>query len=295
MFADVPEILREGDLLVLNDTRVTGRRLIGRRQTGGKVEVVLIDRLGPGEYRALTRPAGKLQIEDQIFVDGLPSIRVIEDEGEGLKRLRFADTAQIDEKIAIAGVSPLPPYIHERLENEDRYQTVYGVHGGSSAAPTAGLHFTKQMLDRLKANGVGIASVTLHVGLDTFRPMKVDDYSAHAMHGEGCSIPVQTAEAIESCTGRIVAVGTTSVRTLESFASGNRRVSPGEMDTRTFITPGYRFQIVDGMFTNFHLPRTTMLLMISALASREFVLAAYRQAIAERYRFLSFGDSMLII
>jgi len=193
------------------------------------------------------------------------------------------------------GQAPLPPYIRSRLANPERYQTVYARAVGSAAAPTAGLHFTESLLGELKAKGIRFATVTLDVGLDTFRPIQVDDVDQHPMHGERCHVPVETAEAVAACRGRIIAVGTTSVRTLETLARGPRELESGETVSRLFIRPGYSFRIVDGMFTNFHMPKTTMLMMISALAGVELIMDAYRDAVAEKYRFLSFGDSMLIL
>ena len=190
---------------------------------------------------------------------------------------------------------PLPPYVHEGLADEERYQTVYARRPGSAAAPTAGLHFTPELIAELEANGIETAMVTLDVGLDTFRPITAGDPSGHVMHGERCEVPPETAVKVARCKGRIVAVGTTTVRTLESLSVGPRHVQAGQTDTKLFITPGYDFRTVDAMFTNFHLPRTTMLLMVSALASPEAVQAAYREAVDHRYRFLSFGDSMLIL
>jgi len=294
-FVDVLEILKPGDLLVLNDTRVSGVRLFGHRRTGGAVELLLLEEVAQGRYRAMGKPAKKLPPGEVILFEDLPSAVVIEDIGNGQKLIEFADAVGLVQKLDAIGTVPLPPYIHESLEDRERYQTVYGSNRGSAAAPTAGLHFTTQLLARLRANGVGVEFVTLHVGIDTFRPVMVEDLREHKMHGERCVVSTRTAEAIEICTGRIIAVGTTTVRSLESFAVGRRLVRSGEMSTQIFIQPGFEFQIVDGMFTNFHLPKTTMLMMISALASREMVLAAYESAIQERYRFLSFGDSMLII
>ncbi|CAN5518134.1 tRNA preQ1(34) S-adenosylmethionine ribosyltransferase-isomerase QueA [soil metagenome] len=294
-FVDVLEILKPGDLLILNDTRVSGVRLFGHRPTGGSVELLLLEEVAVGRFRAMAKPAKKLPPGEVISFEDLPSAVVIEDLGDGQKLVEFSDSVGLVEKLDAFGTVPLPPYIYETLGDRERYQTVYGANRGSAAAPTAGLHFTSQILDQLRSIGVGVEFVTLHVGIDTFRPVMVDDLREHKMHGERCSISPKTADAVSRCGGRIIAVGTTTVRTLESFAMGRRLVKSGEMSTQIFIQPGFEFQIIDGMFTNFHLPKTTMLMMISALASREMVLDAYKSAIQERYRFLSFGDSMLII
>jgi S-adenosylmethionine:tRNA ribosyltransferase-isomerase len=295
VFREAPILLSPGDLLVLNDTRVSGVRLEGRRRSGGVVETLLLERLATGRYRALVRPAKRLRIGEQILFDHLPDAVVVLEEEEGIRVLDFAESTGLDEKLDEFGSVPLPPYIHERLTDRERYQTVYGESMGSAAAPTAGLHFTPEILDSMTQRGVGIAKVTLHVGIDTFRPVQVDDVDEHRMHGERCIVPSATAQMIENCEGRIIAVGTTTVRTLETMAVGPREVAAGESMSRLFIKPGYSFRVVDGMFTNFHLPRTTMLLMISAMAGRERVFAAYEDAKREKYRFLSFGDSMLII
>lgn len=291
-FRDALGLLQAGDLLVMNDTRVTARRLLGHRETGGKVEALILGRQG-ADHLALTRPAKKLRPGETIAFDQGLSARVVADLGNGRKLLSF-DGAP-DDVIASAGSVPLPPYVHGTLEDEERYQTVYASAPGSAAAPTAGLHFTSGFLTELRAIGVETATVTLDVGLDTFRPIASEDPLRHEMHGERCVVPLLTARKIAECRGRVVAVGTTTVRTLESLSTGPRRVEPKSTDTRLFITPGYRFKTVDAMFTNFHLPKTTMLLMVSALSSPESVRTAYREAVERRYRFLSFGDSMLIL
>lgn len=294
-FREAVEILRGGDLLVLNDTRVTALRLLGEKTTGGKVELLLLRQTGPGEYEALARPGKRLQPGAVVSVGSDLQAVILENLADGRKKVLFEDRPDLVQLLERNGRVPLPPYIHSALEDPERYQTVYSSVGGSAAAPTAGLHFTDEMLGLLRAKGVGISTVTLDVGLDTFRPITSEDPLLHQIHGESCRMPEETKIAIERAEGRIVAVGTTAVRTLESFATGKRKVASGHKDTRLFITPGYQFQIVDGMFTNFHMPRTTMLLMISAMASREAVMTAYRHAVSSGYRFLSFGDSMLIL
>lgn len=295
-FSDVPELLAPDDLLVINDTRVTALRLFGHKSTGAKVEALLLHPTGrEAEFTALVRPGKRVPIGTNVaFEDGLRAT-VDDDLGEGLRVVRFETDGDLGARLSRVGQTPLPPYIHAQLLDSERYQTVYSRSPGSAAAPTAGLHFTEALMRELAERGVRIARVSLDVGIDTFRPVQSEDLSEHVMHGERCRVPVETAEAVRRCSGRIIAVGTTTVRALESLAEGPREVRPGETDTRLFIRPGYGFRIVDGMFTNFHLPRTSMLMMISALASRDTVLAAYESAKLEGYRFLSFGDSMLIV
>lgn len=295
-FRDVPGLLAPGDLLVLNDTRVTALRLIGKKLTGARVEALLLHPTGrEAEFTALVRPGKRLPPGTEVVLgDGLGAL-VGDDLGDGRRLLRFADPTNLAERLSHVGTAPLPPYIHEELADAERYQTVYARNPGSAAAPTAGLHFTPELIDAVRARGVKIATVTLDVGIDTFRPVQSEDLSQHTMHGERCSVPPETAEAVKTCEGRIIAVGTTAVRTLESLAAGPRHVMSGEVATQLFIRPGFEYRIVDGMFTNFHMPRTSMLMMISALAGREAVFAAYEAAIRERYRFLSVGDSMLIL
>jgi S-adenosylmethionine:tRNA ribosyltransferase-isomerase len=295
-FREITGILRSGDTLVFNNTKVSALRLYGTRETGGQVEALLFGTTGvPGQFRAMTKPAKKLRPGTKVlFEQGLVA-SILEDLGEGFKVLDFGESPDLDDRLRQTGLAPLPPYIHRKLEDHGRYQTVYAQVPGSAAAPTAGLHFTQELLGALDSMGVRRAEVTLDVSVDTFRPMAVDDPAQHVMHGERCSISQEAVEAINSAPGRIIAVGTTSVRTLESFAVGKKKVKPGELVSRIFIVPGYELQVVDGMFTNFHMPKTTMMLMISAMAGVDPILCAYREAVAERYRFLSFGDSMLIL
>lgn len=290
-FKDALQILLPGDLLVLNNTRVTAFRLFGQKPTGANVEVLVLKQRAVDTFEALVRPGKRLQPGAAIeFQNGLTAT-IQANLQEGNKLVKFSDPAALKH----AGSAPLPPYIHETLTDPERYQTVYGHVPGSAAAPTAGLHFTAEILAALKAKSVQIAWVTLDVGLDTFRAIQSENPADHPIHGETCELPKETADAVSNCKGRIIAVGTTSVRTLESFATGHRQLQPGRKDTRLFIRPGYEFKIVDGMFTNFHMPRTTMLMMISALAGREAVMKAYEEALHHGYRFLSFGDSMLIL
>lgn len=294
-FREVVELLQPGDLLVMNDTRVSAVRLIGKKFTGAAVEAVLARRVGERLYEALVKPGKRLKPGVHVEFEGGLYATVLADFKDGLKLLEFRNESDFDARLDAVGRVPLPPYIHAELKDKERYQTVYGVSNGSAAAPTAGLHFTREILDSLVQKGVEIEHITLHVGIDTFRPVQVEDLDDHRMHGEECEVSSQTAEKINSAQGRIIAVGTTTVRTLESFAIGRRRVSSGIQDTRLFIRPGFQFRVVDGVFTNFHLPGTTMLVMISALVGRDALLNAYSQAIAEKYRFLSFGDSMFVV
>jgi S-adenosylmethionine:tRNA ribosyltransferase-isomerase len=294
-FRDVPSILEPGDLLVMNDTRVTALRLLGQKPTGGQVELLLLKQVSQHEFEALAKPGKRLQPGATVNFESNLKATILQNLPEGRKLVAFESAGNLDEKLAKVGTVPLPPYIHEKLADPERYQTVYASQGGSSAAPTAGLHFTPEILNRLRKKGVETARVALDVGIDTFRPVQSEHLSEHHMHGERCSVPAETAAAIERCAGRIVAVGTTSVRTLESFAVGPRRVEPGTKSTDLFILPGYEFKVISGMFSNFHMPRTTMLIMISALAGRSKVLNAYEEALQQDYRFLSFGDSMLIL
>ena len=294
-FGDVIEILRPGDLLVLNNTRVTALRLLGRKPTGGAVEALLLKEIAPATFEAMLKPGKSLKPGARIeFAEDLAAT-VMEDLNEPLKRIKFDETVNLHERLHSFGKVPLPPYIHTNLQNPERYQTVYATSGGSAAAPTAGLHFTEEIFKRLTQKGIDIAHVTLDVSLDTFRPVVANILDEHKMHGETCAVSPSTADKINKASGRIVAVGTTTVRTLESFAIGDRRVESGSKSTSIFIRPGYGFRVVDGMFTNFHMPKTTMLMMISALAGREKIFEAYEHAIRYRYRFLSFGDSMLIL
>ena len=294
-FRDAPALLEPGDLLVLNDTRVSALRLLGRKPTGAEVEFFLLKETAPGTYEALVRPGKRLQPGSRVlFGDGLEGTvdAILPDTR---RQVTLTHPLGLDQALRTYGRVPLPPYIHETLEDPERYQTVYARTDGSTAAPTAGLHFTREILDAIRQKGVKTAFVTLDVGLDTFRPIEAANLDDHPMHGERCSLPEETAEAIHNCTGRIVAVGTTAVRTLETFALGPGQVAPGETVSKLFLRPESNLQIVDGMFTNFHMPRTTMLLMLAAMAGTEPVAHAYQQALDGDYRFLSFGDSMLIL
>jgi S-adenosylmethionine:tRNA ribosyltransferase-isomerase len=297
-FYDLPAYLTPGDTLVFNDTRVIPARLVGTRTgTGGKVEVFLLGRLSADTWETLVKPGRKLRPGAQVtFGDDLQAeILAVTDFGGRV--VRFVFSGVFEEVLDRLGETPLPPYIHEDLKDKERYQTVYSRQPGSAAAPTAGLHFTDKLLQSLAERSVNLAFLTLHVGLATFRPVSVADITSHKMHREYYSIPPAVAELVNRTKergGRVIAVGTTSVRTLET-AAADGRIKAGSGWTDIFIYPGYRFQLVDALVTNFHLPKSTLLMLVSALAGRENILAAYREAVAERYRFFSFGDAMFII
>lgn len=312
-FRDIGQYLRPGDLLIANQSRVIPARLLGRRaETGGAVEVLLLAEradIGPGCWETLVRPGRRLREGSRLEFshEGLPDLtlnaEVLQHTEAGGRIIRFFPAAEqpltVHQLIEQLGRMPLPPYIHETLTDPERYQTVYARISGSAAAPTAGLHFTPGLLEHLRKQGVRVGFVTLHVGLDTFRPVEVEDVSEHKMHSEEIELDAPTAELIEETRkagGRVVAVGTTSVRVLESVAGFyDGRVRPYRGSTRLFITPGYRFQVVDAMITNFHLPRSTLLLLVSAFAGKALIEKAYQEAIHEHYRFFSFGDAMLIL
>lgn len=299
-FADLPGYLRNGDVLVLNDTRVMPARLIGNRPgTTGRVEVLLLRRLERDRWETLVKPGRKLLPGARVEFGGGLLVGEVESATEvGGRIVRFHYEGVFEELLDRLGQMPLPPYITERLDDPERYQTVYSRVWGSAAAPTAGLHFTPELLERLQEQGVQIVHLTLHVGLGTFRPVAVEEVTEHHMHAEWCTISPEAAATINACRragGRCVAVGTTSVRTLESFTGDDGVVQPGEGWTEIFIYPGYRFKAVDALITNFHLPKSSLVMLVSALAGRERILAAYRTAVEMEYRFFSFGDAMLIL
>lgn len=299
-FRDIKEYLRPGDCLVVNDTKVIPARLLGcREETKGKVEVLLLKRLSDNEWETLVKPGRRLRPGARLsFGDGLLRAEVQEVMEEGNRRIRFIYDGIFEEILDTLGQMPLPPYITHQLEEKDRYNTVYASHPGSAAAPTAGLHFTKELLEEIRQEGVDIAKVTLHVGLGTFRPVKVEDVQSHHMHSEWYEITEEAAQAINGARkrgGRIICVGTTSCRTIESAADETGKIEAKSGWTDIFIYPGYRFKVLDGLITNFHLPESTLLMLVSALAGREHILAAYEEAVREKYRFFSFGDAMLII
>lgn len=296
-FYDLLDDVEAGDLLVFNNTRVIPARLIGAKPTGGKVEVFLLTRLDGDRWEVLVKPGKKARIGQEIlFGDELSC--VVEDNTDfGGRIVRFRYQGIFEEVLDRLGETPLPPYIKEKLADKERYQTVYAKENGSAAAPTAGLHFTKEMLAKLEAKGVRLAFVTLHVGLGTFRPVNVEDVLEHVMHKEYYSVSADAAEAIrqtKEAGGRVIAVGTTAVRTLESAAEEDGTITPKTGWTEIFIYPGYRFKVVDALVTNFHLPKSTLLMLVSALADREMMLEAYRVAVEEKYRFFSFGDAMFL-
>lgn len=294
-FRDAVDLLESGDVLVMNDTRVSALRLHGHKPTGGAVEALLLRETKPGEYLALVKPGKRLHAGAIMeFAAGLVAT-VVDELAEGLRHIRFHEEEGWRERLQLAGEVPLPPYIHARLQDPERYQTVYNASPGSAAAPTAGLHFTREILDALQHKGVDIQTVTLDVSIDTFRPVSVENAREHHIHGETCRISTPTAKAINARNGRLIAVGTTSVRTLETFADEVGQLAPGEAISTLYITPDRAMRAVQGMFTNFHLPKTTMLLMVSALCGRETLIEAYKMAVENRYRFLSFGDSMLLM
>ena len=298
VFSRLPEYLRAGDCLVMNDSRVLPARLIGHRATGGAVEVLLLTDLGDGVWECLTRPGRKTPVGTRLFFgDGELQGEVVEAVSDGNKRIRFEYSGIFLEVLEKLGRVPLPPYIKAELQDPERYQTVYAKNPGSAAAPTAGLHFTPQLLRQLEDKGVELCYVTLHVGLGTFRPVKEEEIEGHEMHSEFCRISPETAEKINAAKRegrRIVSVGTTSCRTLEAVADEAGFVRPFADWVNIFIYPGYRFKCVDALITNFHLPESTLIMLVSALAGREHVLAAYREAVEQRYRFFSFGDAMFL-
>jgi S-adenosylmethionine:tRNA ribosyltransferase-isomerase len=299
VFHEIVEFIKEGDCLVINDTRVIPARLYGRRKdTGGKIEIVLLKNLDGNKWEVLTKP-GRRAIPGRVFTFGKGKLEanVIDIGIDGNRIVEFNYEGIFEEVLDEVGIVPLPPYITEKPDDYERYQTVYSKVKGSSAAPTAGLHFTEELLKTLKAKGVGIAKVTLHIGLGTFRPVKADDIRDHIMHSEYYEISEETADIInrkKEDGGRIISVGTTSTRVLESVAKEDGTVTAGSGETDIFIYPGYRFKCIDALITNFHLPESTLLMLVSALGGREFMLRAYNEAVKEKYRFFSFGDAMYI-
>lgn len=297
-FAALRTYLRPGDLLVANRSKVIPARLRAEKETGGGVELLLLRRVDSCHWTALCRPSRKLRSGMRLSIPGTGIAPVLDERlPDGQWRVSFDGSGDIDAELARLGEIPLPPYIHNPSAPLDRYQTVYADREGSVAAPTAGLHFTDDILDALRRNGVGIEFVTLHVGVGTFKPVTVDRLENHTMHAEWGEVPAEVAEAANTARrsgNRVVAVGTTTTRLLES-AIEDGRFAPFQGDTNRFIYPGYRFRAIDALVTNFHLPRSTLLMLVSAFAGREFVLSAYREAIEHGYRFYSFGDAMLIV
>ena len=297
-FYDIKQYLRKGDCLVLNDSRVLPARLIGARPTGGSVELVLLKDLGDGCWECLSRPGRKTKPGQEIIFGNGELTATVQSVTEGGNRIvKFHFEGVFLEVLERLGKMPLPPYIKEELKDSERYQTVYSKELGSAAAPTAGLHFTKQLLREIEEMGVKICFVTLHVGLGTFRPVKAENIEDHEMHSEFCMVPAETAKTINETKrsgGRVIAVGTTSCRTLESFAKEDGTIEETAAWTNIFIYPGYKFKCVDALITNFHLPESTLIMLVSALAGRESILHAYNVAVREEYRFFSFGDAMFI-
>ena len=298
-FTDILRWLHPGDCLVINDTRVIPARLFGRKEdTDAHIEILLLKRRDKDVWETLVKPGKKAKPGTKlIFGDGRLKGEVIDIVEEGNRLIRFTYEGIFEEILDSLGEMPLPPYITHKLEDKNRYQTVYAKHDGSAAAPTAGLHFTEELLEQVKAKGVSIAHVTLHVGLGTFRPVKVEDVTQHHMHSEFYVVEEEQARLInetKAAGGRIISVGTTSCRTLESAGDETGVVKAGSGWTDIFIYPGYRFKVIDGLITNFHLPESTLLMLVSALAGKDTIMKAYEEAVKERYRFFSFGDAMFI-
>lgn len=297
-FYDILSYLQPGDCLVMNDSRVLPARLLGHRPTGGAVELLLLTDKGDGIWECLARPGRKLHPGAEVsFGDGALTATVVGETESGNRLVKFHYEGIFLEVLERLGKMPLPPYIKEELADGERYQTVYSRVTGSAAAPTAGLHFTKELLARIAAKGVQLAYVTLHVGLGTFRPVKAEEITEHHMHSEFCMLSEETARILNDARrngGRIICVGTTSCRTLESLAADDGTFAPGSAWTDIFIYPGYRFKAMDALITNFHLPESTLIMLVSAFAGYDHVMEAYRTAVQERYRFFSFGDAMFI-
>ncbi|MCR5511844.1 MAG: tRNA preQ1(34) S-adenosylmethionine ribosyltransferase-isomerase QueA [Lachnospiraceae bacterium] len=299
IFRDITGYLNPGDCLVLNDTKVIPARLLGaKKDTGGAVEILLLKRLSADSWECLVRPGKKMRRGAEVeFGDGMLTGRITDQKDDGNRIVEFKYDGIFEEILDKLGTMPLPPYITHKLADPTRYQTVYAKYDGSAAAPTAGLHFTPELLKEIEDKGIRIAYVTLHVGLGTFRPVKEDDILDHKMHSEWYEVTKETADTINSAKasgGRIICVGTTSTRTIESVADDSGAVHPGTGETDIFIYPGYRFKALDALITNFHLPESTLVMLVSALAGRENVLNAYKCAVEEGYRFFSFGDAMFI-
>ena len=298
-FFDIIDYLQPGDCLVMNDSRVLPARLLGHRPTGGAVEVLLLRDLGQKKWECLCKPGRKMQIGSQvIFGNGELTATVTDVKDDGNRVVEFQYEGIFLEVLERLGKMPLPPYIKAELSNQERYQTVYSREVGSAAAPTAGLHFTEELLDQIRAKGINTAFVTLHVGLGTFRPVKAEEITEHHMHSELCMINEETAAILNQTKangGRIICVGTTSCRTLESLVKEDGTFEAGSKWTEIFIYPGYTFKAMQGLITNFHLPESTLVMLVSAFASRNNVLNAYEEAVKEKYRFFSFGDAMCIL
>lgn len=298
-FYDIIDYLHEGDILVRNSTKVIPARLFGHKETGGVLEVLLIKRIDLDTWECLLKPAKKLKLGQKLYIGTNKELiaELIEIKDDGNRVLKFSYEGSFEEVLDKLGSMPLPPYIVEKLKNKDRYQTVYAQKGESVAAPTAGLHFTEELLDRIEKKGIKIVDIFLEVGLGTFRPVQTEDVLEHKMHEENFEIPVEAANIINKAKEegrRIISVGTTSTRALESSVDSNGKVIAQKNSTEIFIYPGYKFKVVDALITNFHLPKSTLLMLVSAFSTREFMLDVYRIAVEEKYHFFSFGDAMFI-
>lgn len=298
-FKDIIEYLEPGDCLVRNNTKVIPARLYGKKATGAKIEFLLLNRIEGDIWECIVRPGHKLKPGTEVeFGDGILKAKVLDVMEGGTRKVEFKYEGIFNEILDKIGLMPLPPYIHESLKDNDRYQTVYAKYEGSAAAPTAGLHFTPELFEKIKAKGIDVANVTLHVGIGTFRPVKVENVEEHHMHSEHFYIKQEDVDKINNAKKngkRVIAVGTTSCRVLETIADENGMVKPTEGDTQIFIYPGYKYKCLDGLVTNFHLPESTLIMLVSALAGRDYIMKAYNEAVKERYRFFSFGDAMLIL
>lgn len=298
IFKDIIDYLKAGDILVVNNTKVLPARLYGYKDTGAKIEVLLQKRLDLYTWEAISKPFKRLKIGTILTFSKNLSCEIIEKGEYGLCKIKFIFEGVFEERLSEVGQIPLPPYIHEKLQNKDRYQTVYSKVEGSSAAPTAGLHFTKELLQRIKEKGIEIVEVLLHVGLGTFRPVKEENILDHQMHSEYIEMSQENADIINKAkqeNRRVIAVGTTSVRVLESCADGNGKIHAIKKDTDIFIYPSYKFKVVDGLITNFHLPESTLIMLVSAFAGFDETMQIYNEAVKSQYRFFSFGDAMFII
>ena len=298
VFNQIGDYLKSGDLLVINTTKVYPARIFAYTEHGGKVEILLLKRINLTDWECLVKPGKKCRDGVKFIVNNELALTVMSKTDDGGRIISFSFDGVFEDILSRVGEMPLPPYIHEKLKDKDRYQTVYCKEEGSAAAPTAGLHFTLRLIDELKAKGVEFAEVNLHVGLGTFRPVKVENAEEHKMHVEFCEISAENAKKINSAKKdgrRVIAVGTTSVRTLESFANDDGTVKSGSMDTGIFIYPPYRFKCVDGMITNFHLPESTLVMLVAAFVGKEKILELYNLAVKEKYRFFSFGDACLFL
>ncbi len=298
IFKDIIDYLEPGDCLVRNNTKVIPARIYGKKETGANVEFLLLKNIEGDIWETIVRPGNKLHPGAKvIFGDGLLTAEIIEPMPGGTRKVKFLYDGIFNEILDKIGLMPLPPYIHEQLKEKDRYQTIYAKYKGSAAAPTAGLHFTQELLQKIEQKGVQIADVTLHVGIGTFRPVKEETVEEHKMHTEHFYIKAQDCDKINQAKNkgkRIIAVGTTSCRVLETIADENGYVKPTEADTGIYIYPGYKFKCIDALITNFHLPQSTLLMLVSAFAGKDFVMEAYKKAVEEQYRFFSFGDAMFI-